>query len=283
MDAIEDCCKFSSTKQLRVLRDLFSSNPKQRGIATHVIKKNWERPEIEDLLKETFEMESWADDVFIELNVYSSGIASYSDYDNMYSIFTNKTESSFKKTAIENLSILINDRSDQLGSSGRRLFREKKKGRDVFSLCIQDLLKIHAEACNYGMNELHPNELNYAQELLRFLALSFLFYFDEPVVNELLRPYQDIEDDQGFEHSTLGTLIDALRLCLSCKQIEIRKNALRCLQIILFNDQVKLWIDMNSGLPYFSVPTYMTNTYDFLFPTVSILIMTSYRNIIDTQ
>ena len=57
IETIEDCCKFRSTKQLRILRDLFSSDSKQRELATHILKKNWNRPEVEDILNETFEIE----------------------------------------------------------------------------------------------------------------------------------------------------------------------------------------------------------------------------------
>jgi hypothetical protein len=57
---------------------------------------------------------------------------------------------------------------------------------------------------------MHPDQLNYIQEILRFLILSFLFYFDEPVVAELLKPYHEIEDKQEFEITPLCQLIDAL-------------------------------------------------------------------------
>lgn len=144
-----------------------------------------------------------------------------------------------KKSAIEQLSILINDRSDNLGVTGRKLFREKKKGKDVFSICVEEVLTLHKEAEKKGINYMHPHELNYIQELLRFLTLSFLFYFDEPVVTELLKPYLNIEDSEEFEQTKIWNLIDALKLCLSSKQVEIRKNALRCLHIILLTDQVK--------------------------------------------
>lgn len=269
MDTIEDCCKYRAVKNLRVLRELFSTNPKQRGVATHILKKNWERPEVEDLLKETFELEDCASNVFIELNLYSSAKSEYSivDYDNLYYIFVNKKESTFKKSAIEQLSILINDRSDNLGINGRKLFREKKKGADVFCLCIDDLLNMIHNLGGSDINDLHPHDLNYIQELLRFLTLSLLFYFDEPVVLQFLKPYCEVSDSETFESSQLFTFINTLKICLGCKQVEIRKHALRCLQIILLTDHVKMCMDMGSGMPYFSVPTYMTGTYEFLFPT----------------
>ena len=271
IDTIEDCWKFREIKHLRVLRDLFSSDSKKRGVATHILKKNWSRPEIEDILKETFEIADCASDAFTELNIYSSGITDYSffNYENLYKIFTGKSDCTFKKSAIEQLSILINDRSDSLGVSGRKLFREKKTGVDVFSISIQEVIKLHQQTAHRGIDSLHPNESNYLQELLRFLVLSFLFYFDEPVVSELLKPYHAPEDTEEFEKTLLWTLLDILREWLSSKQIVVRKHALRCLQVILVNDHVKICIDMNSGMPYFFVPTYMTNTYEFLFPTVS--------------
>jgi len=221
-----------------------------------------------DVLKETFDLESCSSDVFIELNVFSSGITDYSffNYEKLYAIFKNNPEITLKKSAIEQLSILINDRSDNLGVTGRRLFREDKKGEDVFSVAIQELLALNEIAMKRGINNLHPNELNYIQELLRFLSLSFLFYFDEPVVIDLIKSYLEIDDSENFENSLLSSLIDSLRLCLSSKLVNIRKNSLRCIQIILLSDQVKTCIDMNTGLPYFSVPTYMTDTYIFLFP-----------------
>lgn len=271
IDSVEDWFKYRSVKHLRILRDLFSANHKDREVATHILKKNWDRYEVEDVLKETFDLSSWADDVFIELNIYSSGKTDYSlfDYDNLYYIFTNNPEWNLKKSAIEQLSLLINDRTDSLGISGRRLFREKKKGYDVFSICIQQILLLHSDAQSKGINRLSVIEQNYLQELLRFLALSLIFYFDEPVVSELIKPYLQIEDSEEFETCTLSTLIDSLRLSLSSKQLEIRKNALRWLQIILLHDHVKIWIDMNSGLPYFSLPTYWIKSYEYLFPIVS--------------
>ena len=273
MDSVEDWFKYRSVKQLRILRDLFSKNNKDREVATHILKKNWDRHEIEDILKETFDLSSWSDDVFIELNIYSSGKTDYSlfDYDNLYYIFTNNPEWSLKKSAIEQLSILINDRTDSLGISGRRLFREKRKGYDVFSICIQQIFTLYSDAQSKGVNKLQVIEQNYLQELLRFLTLSLIFYFDEPVVSELIKPYFEIEDSEEFESTTLSSLIDSLRLFLSSKQLEIRKNALRCLQVILLHDHVKICIDMSSGLPYFSLPTYWIKSYEYLFPIVSYL------------
>lgn len=240
-----------------------------------MLKKHWDRPEVIDVLKDSFDLGSCASDVLIELNVYSTGLTDYSsfDYNSLYEIFNTKPEVTLKKSAIQQLSMLINDRSDNLGVSGRKLFREKKKGRDVFSLSVQELLTIYHQAEERGINRLHPNELNYMQELLRFLVLSFLFYFDEPVISELMKPYFEIDDTENFENSTLGHLIDALKQCLGSKQTEIRKHAFRCLQIILLQDQVKLSIDA-----HFSVPTYMTNAYEFLFPIVSFQKPNFYRN-----
>jgi len=165
-------------------------------VATHVLKKNWDRFEVEDILKESFDIENCSGDALIELNVYASGIKDYSffDYDNLYHIFASKSDAVMKKSAIEQLSILINDKSDKNSISGRNLFREKKKGRDVFSLVINQLLEFHSQSGAKGINSLHPNEINYIQELLRFLSLSFLFYFDESVVLEFLKPYLEIED-----------------------------------------------------------------------------------------
>ena len=282
MECIDDWCKFRSIKQLKTLRCLFSKNKLVRKTVTHILHKNWDRAEVEDILKETFDLQSWADDVFIELNIYSNGKNDYSvfDYDNLYYIFINNAEWSLKKSAIEQLSILINDRTDSLGVSGRKLFREKKKGYDVFSLCIQQILVLHSDAQDKGINKLYASEQSYLQELLRFLTLSLLFYFDEPVVSELIKPLLDIEDDEEFDSCTLSNLIDALRLCLSSKQLDIRKHAFRCLQIILLNDHIKICIDMNSGLPYLSVPTYWANWYEYLFPIVSIY-YNNYRNLID--
>lgn len=98
---------------------------------------------------------------------------------------------------------MINDRSDSLGVSGRKLFREKKTGVDVFSISIQEVIKLHQQTAHRGIDSLHPNESNYLQELLRFLVLSFLFYFDEPVVSELLKPYHAPEDTEEFEKTLL--------------------------------------------------------------------------------
>jgi len=229
MNTIEDCCKYRGTKELRVLRDLLGHDPKLRGVATHILKKLWDRTGVEDVLTDTFEIESCAGDVFLELNINPTGINNYSSstYEDLYTIFRKNPEVSLKKSALEQLSILINDRSDNLGATGRKLFREDQKEADIFSLVVKEIINIQELTSKRGINNLHPNELNFIQELCRFLALSFLFYFDEPVVAEIIKSYHEVEDSEDFEESILCNLIESLKICLSSKIIEIRKHALR--------------------------------------------------------
>jgi hypothetical protein len=187
-------------------------------------------------------------EALIELNALASNIEDYSffDYNNLYSIFTTSPDYALKKSAIEQLSILINDRSDNLGESGRKLFREKQNGKDIFSICVLELLMMHKLADKNGINKLHPVELAYVQKLLRFLALSFLFYFDEAVVIDLLEPYVQFQDSQDFENSNIYFLIESLKLFLSSKSSDIRKHTLRCLQLILLNNHIKIWFPIIS-------------------------------------
>jgi hypothetical protein len=270
IESIDDCCKSSRIKKMRILRDLFSSNEKHRKLSTHVLKKSWDKYEVEDVLNESFDIETCSQDALIELNVFSKGVKGYSsfDFDGIYSIFNSKSEVSIKKSALEQLSLLINDRSDNSTVSGRRLFREKAKNKDVFSIALKEILSLHKQSEEKGVNSLHPNEINYIQELCRFISLSLLFYFDEAVVIEFLTPYIELEDVEENEDTEeiLFSIITALTSFLGCKKVQVCKNSLRCLQIILLKDHVKTCID-SSGLPYFFCPSYISKSYVYLFPT----------------
>ena len=172
--------------------------------------------------------------------MFASGIKdhSYFDYDSLYSIFASKSETTVKKSTIEQFSILINDRSGHSEINGTILFREKKVGKDVFSIAVNELLEMIKQTQGRNINILHPNELNYIQELIRFVTLSFLFYPNEVVVADLLLPIMEIQDTEDFEASRLFSVLEALKVCLGCKKVDMVKNALRCLQVILLKDQM---------------------------------------------
>ena len=133
---------------------------------------------------------------------------------------------------------MINDRSGHSEINGTILFREKKVGKDVFSIAVNELLEMIKQTQGRNINILHPNELNYIQELIRFVTLSFLFYPNEVVVADLLLPIMEIQDTEDFEASRLFSVLEALKACLGCKKVDMVKNALRCLQVILLKDQM---------------------------------------------
>ena len=164
-----------------------------------------------------------------------------------------------KKSTIEQFSILINDRSSHSEINGTMLFRQKKLERDVFSIAVNELLELHQQTLERNINILHPNELNYIQELIRFITLSFLFYPNEVVVADLLLSLMEIQDTEDFEASRIFSVIEALKACLGCKKVDIAKNSLRCLQVILLKDQMLRISYDASGMPSIELPIYLQN------------------------
>lgn len=64
-------------------------------------------------------------------------------------------------------------------------------------------------------------------------------------------------------------VVNALALFTGSINLELRKNSLRLMQLLLICDTVKFCIDGTTHQPYLSIPTYFVISYKFLFPTQS--------------
>jgi hypothetical protein len=123
IETIEDCCQNSHPKHLRHLRLLFSCTSSHRELSTHLLKKHSCSPSLKDILKDTFDLESPSDDVFLELNYFCSGVTMDSkDFENLYQIFTMKEEVEVKKAALEQMAVMLGERKEE---TGRKFFRGK--------------------------------------------------------------------------------------------------------------------------------------------------------------
>jgi hypothetical protein len=166
-----------------------------------------------------------------------------------------------KKAALEQMAVMLGERKEE---TGRNFFRGKS-WKDVFSMVVEQVQEMRKLMKTVGVDGLHPKEIGYLKELIRVLILAILGYMDEPVVNVMVKT----ENAYNNEDTPLGKLIETMNVCVGSKQIEVRKASLRLLQILLTIDHIKICLDVNTGMPYLSIPTYMAKTYHFLFPTVN--------------
>ena len=71
------------------------------------------------------------------------------DYSELHSILADyKSDPNVKKSALEQLTIGLNDHTGQIG---RKLFNESPPRVDAFSLCLQELKRCYEYALEWGV------------------------------------------------------------------------------------------------------------------------------------
>ena len=155
------------------------------------------------------------------------------DLVNITSILTSaKSDFSLRKSSLEQLTMLLFDTQKK----GKSLFLNQGVA-DVFTFLVQEILTAYKTSKTYLgelVNELPNDQLQYIDQCLKFVALSQIFYSEEPPVKDLFDKIRSFTS-QKVDYQQCECFDSLLHACVYFSGSQLRKNAARVLYLLIFS------------------------------------------------